>query len=111
MSKYSIRIAEPTSSNFCSEHAGYEETSIMRYLYPYLLDSSYKSLPRVSSKRALKETGYIGEPSKATIDYGKRLFNELVELYVKAVINLRAGKLSSPPRRIRWLPLFLQHRL
>ena len=129
MSKYAIRIVEPTSSYFYQKekegdiHGGYEETSIMRYLYPYLLDSSYKSLPDVHlppfSKRNFRKTfkelgakdGYIGEPAKATIDYGKKKFNELVELYVKTAMDLKAGKsLPNLPRAIKWLPLVIQRR-
>lgn len=129
MSRYSMMVAEPTSTYFYGReargdvHAGYEETSIMLYLYPYLVDSSYKVLPgyRFSSfsvrefRKTLKELGavdgYVGDPSKAVIDYGKRLFVELVELYVKAAVDLCAGSFSTViPRKIRWLPLFLQRK-
>ena len=47
-SKYGVMIAEPVSKFFYSRgsisHAGSEETSIMLFLYPYMVKRSYKSL-------------------------------------------------------------------
>ncbi|MCD6468654.1 MAG: creatininase family protein [Thermoplasmata archaeon] len=130
MSRYPMMVVEPTSAYFYGDkseegdiHAGYDETSVMLYLYPYLLDSSYKSLPEchLSSfstkdfRKTLRELGavdgYVGDPSRAAIDHGKRLFTELVELYVTAAVDLHGGRVSSSiPRLIRWLPLFLQRK-
>ncbi|HEC94331.1 MAG TPA: hypothetical protein ENI45_00005, partial [Thermoplasmatales archaeon] len=131
MSKYPIRVSEPTSSYFYRKkkgekkdiHAGAEETSVMCYLYPYLVDDSYKTLPNhyLSSfslrdyRKTFKELGavdgYIGEPGQATIERGKKLFTELVELYVNAAIDLHNGKpLPSIPKTIKWLPFFMQRK-
>jgi len=131
MSKSPIRVSEPISSYFYRRkkgekkdiHAGAEETSIMCYLYPYLVDESYKTLHSYQlisfSLRDYRKTfkelgavnGYIGEPGEASIDHGKKLFTELVELYVNAAIDLYSGK-SPPsiPKTIKWLPFFMQRK-
>ena len=85
-------------------HACFRETSLMKYQYPYLVDESYKNLqsiyrdmnsPRVIGKTfkqlGLKE-GYIGSPAKADADYGRWFYNETVNVFVKAAIDLFEGK-------------------
>ena len=97
-------------------HAGFRETSLMKYQYPYLVDESYKELesvymdlysPRVLGKTfkeiGLKD-GYIGNPAKADSDYGRWLFQDTVDLYVRSALDLYAGKnlpeLPSSTKRI-----------
>ena len=95
-------------------HAGFRETSLMKYQYPYLVDESYKDLqsiyrdtssPRVLGKKfkelGLKD-GYIGSPAKADADYGRWLFTEIVNVYVNSTINLYEGKKQQE------LPLFIK---
>ena len=85
-------------------HAGFRETSLMKYQYPYLVDESYKNLqsiyrnmdsPRVVGKKfkqlGLKD-GYIGSPAKADADYGRWYFTETVNAFVKGTHDLYAGK-------------------
>ena len=115
--RYKMKICEPWGPFFFSGeinnrepklgfdtskeiHAGFRETSLMKYQYPYLVDESYKKLqniyrdlesPRIVGKKfkqlGLKE-GYVGSPSKADADYGRWFFNEIVNVYVKATISL-----------------------
>ena len=94
-------------------HAGFRETSAMRYLYPYLVDECYKKLPPVYANlfsiknwnKTLQDigakNGYIGTPSEATIEYGKWYFKEMVNFYVESVLNLIEGKeLLDLPKKI-----------
>jgi len=130
-SKYNMRTCEPWGPYFFSDkiqknepklgfdtskdmHAGFRETSLMKYQYPYLVDESYKNLqniyrdlnsPRVVGKTfkqlGLKE-GYVGSPALADADYGRWFFNETVNVYVNATIDLYEGKpLSELPVRIK----------
>ena len=85
-------------------HAGLQETSLMKYQYPYLVDESYKNLqsiymdlysPRVLGKTfkqlGLKD-GYIGNPAQADSDYGRWLFQDIVNLYAQSALDLFEGK-------------------
>jgi len=120
-SKYNMKICEPWSPYFHSNeihkrepklgfdttkevHAGFRETSLMKYQYPYLVDESYKNLqsiyrdmnsPRVVGKSfkqlGLKE-GYIGSPAKADVNYGRWFFGETVNVIIKSTIDLYEGK-------------------
>jgi creatinine amidohydrolase len=88
-------------------HAGFRETSLMKYQYPYLVDESYKNLqsiyrdmssPRVigkSFKQLGLKDGYIGSPARADADYGRWFFNETVNVLVESAKNLYDGK--KPP--------------
>ncbi|MEF8878937.1 MAG: creatininase family protein [Candidatus Thermoplasmatota archaeon] len=88
-------------------HAGFRETSLMKYQYPYLIDSGYKDLQSIyrdlSSLRALGKSfkelglkeGYVGSPARADADYGRWFFNETVKTYVNAAIDLYNGE--KPP--------------
>ena len=121
MAHYTIRIYEPSGPYFYNKevekrepkvgfdtskesHAGFRETSLMKYQYPYLVDDSYKNLqsmylnlysPRVLGK-TFKELGlnegYVGSPARADSDYGRWLFQETVNLYVQSALDLYAGK-------------------
>jgi creatinine amidohydrolase len=122
--KYNMKVCEPWGPFFFNDeitkrepklgfdtkrevHAGFRETSLMKYQYPYLVDESYKKLqniyrdlnsPRIIGKKfkelGLKE-GYIGSPSKADADYGRWFFNEIVKVYVNATIDLYDNKKQS----------------
>jgi len=130
-SKYGMKTCEPWGPFFYSKeiekrepklgfdtskevHACFRETSLMKYQYPYLVDESHKELqniyrdmnsPRVLGKKfkqlGLKD-GYIGSPARADADYGRWLFNEIVNVYVDSAINLYEGK-KQPE-----LPLFIK---
>jgi creatinine amidohydrolase len=88
-------------------HAGFRETSLMKYQYPYLVDESYKNLqsiyrdmnsPRVigkSFKQLGLKDGYIGSPARADADYGRWFFSETVNVLVESAKNLYEGK--KPP--------------
>ena len=119
--KYDIKCYEPWSSYFYSGmieknepklgfdttkevHAGFRETSLMKYLYPYLLNESYKDLqsiyrnlnsPKIIGKKfkelGLKE-GYVGSPSRADADYGRWFYGETVKVFVEAAKDLYGGK-------------------
>lgn len=120
-SKKSMKICEPWSPYFYHKnveknepklgfdttkelHAGFRETSLMKYLYPYLVDESYKDLQNIyrdmSSPRNLGKTfkdlglkdGYVGSPSRADVDYGRWYFSETVKTLIDGTINLYEGK-------------------
>jgi len=123
-SKYDMKLSEPWSPYFYSNqiqkrepklgfdttkevHAGFRETSLMKYQYPYLVDESYKNLQSIyrdtSSPRTIGKSfkqlglkdGYIGSPARADVNYGRWFFGETVNVFIKAAINLYAGK--KPP--------------
>ena len=121
ISKHDIKIYEPSGPYFFNKevekrepklgfdttkeiHAGFRETSLMKYQYPYLVDESYKNLqsiymdlysPRVIGKTfkelGLKD-GYVGSPARAESDYGRWLFQDTVNLYVQSALDLHSGK-------------------
>ena len=130
-SKYHMKICEPWSPYFHSNemqkrepklgfdttkeiHAGFRETSLMKYQYPYLVDESYKDLqsiyrdmnsPRVVGKTfkqlGLKD-GYIGSPAKADVGYGRWFFGETVNVFIKSAIDLYEGKkLPELPKHVK----------
>jgi len=84
-------------------HAGFRETSLMKYQYPYLVDPSYKELQSIYkdlySPKVLGKTfqelglpdGYIGSPARADSDYGRWLFQDTVDLYVRSALGLMQG--------------------
>jgi creatinine amidohydrolase len=133
MKDYRIRISEPWGPYFHNRevekrepqvgfntkkevHAGFRETSLMKYQYPYLVDASHKELqsiyrnlnsPRIIGKTfkeiGLKE-GYIGSPSRADSNYGRWYFQEAINTYVQSAIELVEGKkLPELPKRARFL--------
>ena len=110
--KYDIIICEPWSSVFYSDqiakkepsvgfdtkhevHAGFRETSLMKYSHPELVDKSYADLSfefteKLNSLSAAFKSfkqlgitkGYIGSPAKADESYGKWFLDLTVETYV-----------------------------
>jgi len=142
MSKYDMRVYEPTGPYFWNKkidlwdvelkkqgvdfnfdpeeqfHAGFRETSLMKYRYPYLVDEIHKKLPHVyvdlmsrkSHGKTFKELGlkdgYVGSPSNANEEYGKLYFWKMIEVYTESVLALYEGKelLDMP----RFLKLFMK---
>jgi len=119
--KYNMRIYEPWGPYYYNKlveknepklgfdtseetHACFRETSLMKYQYPYLVDPSYKDLKKMhvdlSSILTLGKTfkelglneGYIGDPSKADTDYGRWFFEETVNVFIKAALDLYEGR-------------------
>lgn len=129
MKTYDIKISEPWGPYFYNKeienrepkvgfdtkkeiHAGFRETSLMKYQYPYLVDESYKKLQSIYkdlySPRYLGKTfkdiglvdGYVGSPARADSNYGRWYFQETVNTFVKAAIDLMEGKeLPKLPKR------------
>jgi creatinine amidohydrolase len=121
MKTYPIHVVEPWGPYFYNKevekrepqvgfdtkkevHACFRETSLMNYQYPYLVDPSYKNLqsiyrdlysPRVLGK-TFKEIGiaegYVGSPGRADSDYGRWYFQQIVETYAQAALDLLEGK-------------------
>jgi len=130
-SKYGMKIAEPWGPYFYNKeavkrepklgfdtekeiHAGFRETSLMKYLYPYLVDESYKNLQSIHRDmytikvvgKKFKELGfkdgYIGSPARADADYGRWYFNETVKAFVEGTITLYEGKRQPElPKKIK----------
>ena len=133
MRKYDMRICEPWGPYFYNDevgkrepklgfdtskemHAGFRETSLMKYQYPYLVDESHKKLqniyrdlqsPRVLGKTFKElglEDGYVGSPARADADYGRWYFNETVNVYVESALDLYEGKeLPELPKKIKMI--------
>lgn len=120
-SKHSMKVCEPWGPFYYSNqieksepklgfdtkkevHAGFRETSLMKYQYPYLVDESYKNLQSIyrdlNSPRVLGKTfkklglneGYIGSPARADADYGRWFFGLTVNVFVKTTLDLYDGK-------------------
>ncbi|MFO8077465.1 MAG: creatininase family protein [Thermoplasmatota archaeon] len=95
-------------------HAGFRETSLMKYQYPYLLQPSYKDLqsiyrdlhsPKVIGK-SFKDLGltdgYVGSPAKADANYGRWFFQFTVDCYVDAVFSmLKREPLLDLPKSVK----------
>jgi creatinine amidohydrolase len=133
MKTYPIHIIEPWGPYFYSKevekrepqvgfdtkkevHACFRETSLMNYQYPYLVDPSYKNLPSIYrdlySPRVIGKTfkeigitdGYVGSPARADSDYGRWYFQQIVETYAQATLELLEGKKpASLPRQTQLL--------
>jgi creatinine amidohydrolase len=133
MKTYPIQIHEPWGPYFFNKeverqepqvgfdtkkevHACFRETSLMKYQYPYLVDPSYKNLqsiyrdlysPRVLGKTFKEigiDEGYVGNPACADSDYGRWYFQQIVETYARAAIDLLEGKKPSQlPRQTQLL--------
>ncbi len=129
MRTHNIKISEPLGPYFYNKdvekrepkvgfdtkkevHAGFRETSLMKYQYPYLVDESYKKLQSIYrdlySPRCLGKTfkdigieeGYVGSPARADSNYGRWYFQETVNTYVEGAIDLIEGKeLPKLPKR------------
>ena len=133
MRKYDMRICEPWSPYFYNDevekrepklgfdtskemHAGFRETSLMKYQYPYLVDESHKKLQSIyrdlqsplvlgkTFKELGLEDGYVGSPARADADYGRWYFNETVNVYVESALDLYGGKeLPELPKKIKMI--------
>ena len=133
MKTHSIKIIEPWGPYFHNKevekrepqvgfdtkkevHACFRETSLMNYQYPYLVDPSYKNLQSIYrdlySPRVLGKTfkdigiieGYVGSPARADSDYGRWYFQQIVETYTQATLNLYEGKkLPELPKKTQML--------
>jgi creatinine amidohydrolase len=88
----------------------------MNYQYPYLVDPSYKNLQSIYrdlySPRVLGKTfkdigiieGYVGSPARADSDYGRWYFQQIVETYTQATLDLFEGKkLPELPKKTQLL--------
>lgn len=130
---YSIYIVEPWGPYFFSKqvekrepkvgfdtkkevHAGFRETSLMKYQYPYLVDPCYNTLQSIYrdlySPRCLGKTfkeigitdGYVGSPARADSDYGRWYFQEYVDSFVRTTLNLVDRKeFPDIPKQVKML--------
>jgi len=131
--KHNIKVFEPMGPYFFNDeveknepkmgfdtkkekHGGFRETSLMKYQYPYLVDESYKKLQSIyrdlySPKYVGKtfkdigiKDGYVGSPSRADTDYGRWYFQDVVNVYVKSVVDLIEGnELPILPKKIKMI--------
>ena len=121
MKTYDITIVEPWGPYFYHKevekrepqvgfdtkkevHGCFRETSLMNYQYPYLVDPSYKNLQSIYrdlySPRVLGKTfqeigiteGYVGSPARADSNYGRWYFQQIVETYAQATLDMVEGK-------------------
>jgi creatinine amidohydrolase len=134
--KYNMKIYEPSAPYFFNKvfekkdknlgfntpeeshagfHGGFRETSLMKYLYPHLVDESHKELKSLHKflfglrcfRKTFKdlgfENGYVGSPSRADSIMGEKFFQEIVGLYVKSALDLHSGKeLLDLPRQVKF---------
>jgi len=99
-------------------HACFRETSLMNYQYPYLVDPSYKNLQSIYrdlySPRVIGKTfkdigineGYVGSPARADSDYGRWYFQQIVETFAQATLDLFDGK--KPPELPNTIQLLMR---
>ncbi len=73
--------------DFSIAHAGEMETSLQLYLQPELVDKG----------AATWAPGVLGEPTKATYEKGKRLFEAAVNAVVMLIQDYHSGKVQSAP--------------
>jgi creatinine amidohydrolase len=129
--RYNIKVTEPWSSYFFNKtaekrepdvgfdtkkevHAGFRETSLMKYQYPYLVDKNHISLKNVYhnlfSLRTLGKNfkdlgindGYVGSPALGDSNYGRWFFQETVTTFIEAGKDLIDGKpLPELPRETK----------
>ena len=129
---YDMVVCEPWSPIFYSDtikkqepnvdfdtstemHGGFRETSMMMYIHPELVDEKYKTLPLMYTEKIMTASavfhtfkqlgiseGYIGNPSKANITYGKWFFDLTVHTYVEAVEKMiQNKKLPDLPKKMK----------
>ncbi len=128
-----VRISEPWSTYFFTKevekhepavgfdtkkevHAGFRETSLMKYQYPYLVDKDHTQLQSIyrdlysptclgkNFKDLGINDGYVGSPGRADSNYGRWYFQEIVNTLVQATQDLVDGKpLPELPRDIKLL--------
>lgn len=131
MKKFQVKVVEPWGPYFFSKtvesrepqvgfdtkkevHAGFRETSLMKYQYPYLVDKSHTTLQNIYrdlySARYVGKTfkdigiadGYVGSPARADSNYGRWYFQEIVDCYVNATLDMVNGKDSAElPKHIQ----------
>lgn len=119
--KYNMAVYEPWSPMFYSDeidkkepklgfstdkevHGGFRETSLMKYQYPYLVDpdhinlkfvykdlSSPKTVGKSFKELGLKD-GYVGDPSKADVTYGRWFYQLTVDTYANAALAMINGE-------------------
>lgn len=87
-----------------SGHAGIEETSLILFLRPDLVDPGYRSAPSLPADGAhgwmpgvaRKEgwPGYFGAPRFSTAEYGARLYREVSRRFVADAMSTLEGKPS-----------------
>ena len=129
--RYKIKVTQPLSAYFFNKtvekkepevgfdtkkevHAGFRETSLMKYQYPYLVDKNHKDLQNIHcnlySPRTLGKTfkdlgindGYVGSPARADSNYGRWYFQETVSAFATAGMDLIDGKpLPELPRETK----------
>lgn len=131
MRSYDVKIVEPWGPYFFGKtveqrepkvgfdtkkevHACFRETSLMKYQYPYLVDKNYTQLQNIYrdlySARYVGKTfkdigiakGYVGSPARADSDYGRWYFQQIVDCYVSAAVDMVDGKDAEPlPKHIQ----------
>lgn len=86
-----------------SGHAGINETSLMLFLRPDLVDPAYKTSPNypapgggveIMAKNGRVEgwTGYFGAPKYATAEYGAKLYNSALARSIEQALSYLDGK-------------------
>ncbi|MCD6171342.1 MAG: creatininase family protein [Thermoplasmata archaeon] len=116
--KYGIRACEPISASYFNKkifddiegeiHADEKETSLALYLFPELV-GDYKSLKSFKVKIGLKDAfknfkklgandGYIGSPSNADKEKGKKYFEKLVNACIEGIEKMREGRIEFPEK-------------
>ncbi len=93
-------------------HADMKETSLALYLFPeyvreYNLKDFRVKFNILNSMKKFKDLGaenaYIGSPSKASPEYGKRAFERMVKCCVEGAKGLYEGKIMELPGKIKFL--------
>lgn len=117
--KYGMIACEPLSYLYFSKkiymdgeiHADVKETSLALYLFPEMVKDykikDYKIkmglMDYFKKFKNIAKDGYIGSPSKATVEFGEKLFNRYVNFFVEAAMNLKKGITVELPLKIKTL--------
>ncbi|RLF51391.1 MAG: hypothetical protein DRN11_02855 [Thermoplasmata archaeon] len=91
-------------------HADKKETSLALFLFPklvknYDIEACKIKINLLNAFKSFKEIGatmaYIGSPAEANVEYGKKLFDLMVEKIVEASKMLKEGKCIDLPLKIK----------
>ena len=116
--RYGVIASEPISAAYFNKkifddveeeiHADEKETSILLYLFPDLV-KDYKSVEPVKIKIGMKDAlkrfdkigarnAYIGSPSKASKEKGKKYFEALLKACEEGIEKMKEGKVEMPEK-------------
>lgn len=98
--QHDVSIVTCALESSTDAHAGFDETSVMLHLHPELVDMARAEvgntaplstiLPALMEQglRPVSENGILGDPSRASVADGERLFGQLIDVVRKELIDV-----------------------